>query len=96
MNISVSAGILVLCNILLSYTASPFLAYKICIFMFFKYDLVISSLVTDLAYPLISKCFIPLKDVKFTSSILVFIKYLQSKEQICLILIFFSQSVLRA
>ena len=64
--------------------------------MFFKGDLVISSLVTDLAYPLISKCFIPLKDVKFTSSILVFIKYLQSKEQICLILIFFSQSVLRA
>ena len=45
--------------------------------MFFKDDLVISSLVKYLAYPLISKCFIPLKDVKLTSFMLVFIKYLQ-------------------
>ena len=57
--------------------------------MFFKDDLVISSLVKYLAYPLISKCFIPLKDVKLTSFMLVFIKYLQWKEQACLILIFF-------
>ena len=49
--------------------------------MFLKNDLVISSLVKYMAYPLISKCFIPLKDVKFISFILVFIKYLQSKEQ---------------
>ena len=49
--------------------------------MFFKIDLVISSLMRDLAYPLISKCFIPLKDVKLTSFIVVFIKYLRSKEQ---------------
>ena len=60
--------------------------------MFFKTDLVISSLMRDLAYLLICKCFIPLKDVELISFILVFIKYLRSKEQACLTLnCFFSR-----